>query len=303
MKIKFSGLFVLGALVLTCSMQAMQVAGQDSLGVQRLSFMRLGKGVDAQCYANAELVRTGADSLWYNRAIVNGDILDAAIIDAVDAAMKGAPYGWWVRFNDQQAVIDALVGKGFSVISGEPEHAMFVDLDAAENTIHKQCCTTGIIAMSISLAKASEQLIGMWVRASAAGFGLDETAVMAFIEYIKQNADSERVILHMANRYGKMPESSCMTILHEDGEMSLHQLSTQPDSRCEGLGHKIVAAALRHGRENGQHTACLLSSHAAHKLFESFDFADYATYGVYEKPVAPVAPAPAASSSGYCLVS
>jgi ribosomal protein S18 acetylase RimI-like enzyme len=334
MKIKFGLLAVVGALASTCPMYGMkgddEVAGladlvanmslaqDERVGIEQLSFMRLGGGFSAQVCGNVDLVRSGATSLWYNRAIVHGATVTAPAVKAVNDMMEGAPYGWWVHSSAQSSVSRELQEQGFGRYSGKSEHVMSVKLgflslinhcvdDPKITTFHE------ITVNSFTLADATPEQLELWIQTSAAGFGLDVSALRTFIEYIAGHASATRVTLFLATLTAGSPEltlngviqpsSSCMTIVHADGTVTLHQLSTIPAFRCHGLGHEIVREALRSAYVSGVgQNALVLSSPEANKLFKSFGFVDRERYDVYVKLADAKASLPQASS-GYCLVS
>jgi GNAT superfamily N-acetyltransferase len=310
MKIKYGLLAMVGALASTCNvqaanpdfLQAMEAAANERVAIEQLSFMRLGGGFSAQVCGNVDLVRSGAKSLWYNRAIVNGFTVTTPAISAVNDMMEGVPYGWWVNSSAQDGVIRVLQANGFSRYTEKSEHVMSADYQAL-SSLEKPEDDSKIGFLSFHLAHVTDENLDLWIRTSATGFGLSVDEVRMFMEYIRQNASGSRVTLFLATFQGNTPMSSCMTIMHEDGTVTLHQLSTIPAARCHGLGHAIVRYALSYECDYGAKNALVLSSPEAQKLFASFGFADCATYDVYVKLADAKASLPNASSSGYCLVS
>jgi GNAT superfamily N-acetyltransferase len=238
-----------------------------------------------------------ANSFWYNRAFLYSKNFDRNLVASVEYLMGNTPYAWWVS-DWQGSVANGLEAAGYKK-NDQQEHAMYLRLNPLPaETIEPRkfsnesqpeeikSSSTGSITVK-RIDNPTPEQVDLWANVSAAGFGIDVPTVKTFIGAVLARFFPLQTSLYIAFSSG-IPVTTLLVIRHSYYFVTLHQLSTLPAYRCEGLGHAIVEQAIEDAKEEGYFLAMLLSSpdnqstnSYGYTMFTNLGFKLYATYSIY----------------------
>jgi predicted N-acetyltransferase YhbS len=246
--------------------------------------------------ANGACFRSGAQSVWYNRAMPQMQGLD---IKSMEEQMGSVPFGWWVREEDQADDAAQLTAAGYVKYNNLPEHGMYISLNPLPEEKVKNRVVSEPFIEETNVSKKNpsitvhridprdEDSVNLWIKTSAAGFAIGVSDVTAFVKTFGGYLNAFSFYLAYLDGVEE-PVSSCMMMRQEYSFVTIHQLSTVPKYRCQGLGHAIVTQALADAKADNYYWAILLSSpdnpstnSYGHTLFTNLGFQANATYDIY----------------------
>jgi hypothetical protein len=280
----FKLLLVLGFVAPLQASQRSPIDNKALDTITKLCCMRIGKATLGQDLNDeARYITTGAQYARYNCVIPKSGQLSLDTINQVHTVMGDLPYGWLVR-SDQVNVIGRLQSFGFTTDMSKQELAMRLEIREARYPglpVYELApgATMPNHVTAVNLKNPSQDNLVSWVDISAKCSDINKKAVHLFMTFICRNVlvnECHEVVTFYSASENKN-HASCMSIIHGDGTVTIHQFSSGGWLELE-----LIKRVLDDAKKMGCTTAYLLSSSSsAQTFFREIGFKDDATYYFY----------------------